>query len=84
MLRKTLVGTLDLTLEALCAGLPAGDARALREERAGILEHEAGLPRDQAGRMAGLAALPDTLEPEQNQPAAPSATPEGIPDAPNA
>lgn len=45
----------DAHLEALCAGLPVGDAEALREERAAILEHLAGLPRDEAERRAGLA-----------------------------
>lgn len=45
----------DPHLEALCAGLPAQDAEALREERAAILEHLAGLPRADAERRAGLA-----------------------------
>ena len=44
----------DPTMEALCAGLPPDDARNLREERAGILEHEAGMSRDDAERLAGL------------------------------
>lgn len=42
----------DPVLEALCAGLPCEDARALREERAGILEHQAALTRDEAERRA--------------------------------
>jgi len=43
----------DPTLEALCAGLPPGDARDLRQERAAILEHEAGFTQAQAERCAG-------------------------------
>lgn len=43
----------DPTLEALCAGLPPDDARALRQERAGILEYEAGFTRAEAERRAG-------------------------------
>ena len=42
----------DPTLEALCSGLPPGDARDLRQERAGILEHEAGFTRAEAERCA--------------------------------
>ncbi|WP_005036558.1 hypothetical protein [Holophaga foetida] len=45
----------DPTLEALCSGLPPEDAQELREERAAILEHEAGLPRAEAERRAGIA-----------------------------
>ena len=48
----------DPHLEALCAGLPALDALALREERAAILEHLAGLPRVEAERRAGLGRPP--------------------------
>ena len=48
----------DPTLEALCAGLPIDEARALREERAGILEHQAALTRDEAERRAGLSRTP--------------------------
>lgn len=44
----------DPALEALCAGLLEEDARALREERAGILEYESGIPRAEAERRAGL------------------------------
>jgi hypothetical protein len=44
----------DPTLEALCAGLPPEDALELREERAGILEHEAGFSRAEAEHRAGL------------------------------
>ena len=46
----------DEVLEALCAGLPPEDALALREERAAILEYEAGFTRDEANRRAGLAS----------------------------
>lgn len=46
---------LDSALEALCAGLPPYDALTLREERAAILEHEAGFTCDEAGARAGLA-----------------------------
>lgn len=46
--------TPDPTLEALCSGLPPEDAQALREERAAILEHEAGLTRTEAERRAGI------------------------------
>ena len=49
------VTNLDPTLERLCAGLPVEDVQALREERAAILEHLAGLPRSEAERRAGLA-----------------------------
>lgn len=44
----------DPTLEALCAGLPEDEARALREERAGILEYESAIPRAEAELRAGL------------------------------
>lgn len=43
----------DPTLEGLCAGLPPQDARALRQERAAILEYEAGFTRAEAERRAG-------------------------------
>ncbi len=43
----------DPTLEALCAGLPPQDARALRQERAAILEYEAGFTRAEAERRPG-------------------------------
>jgi len=42
----------DITLEILCSGLPEEDAWALREERAGILEHLAGLSRSEAEARA--------------------------------
>lgn len=45
---------LDLTLEALCVGLPMAEALLLREERAAILEYEGGLPRPIADSMAGV------------------------------
>lgn len=44
----------DPTLEALCAGLPQENAQALREERAAILEYEAGMSREEAEHRAGL------------------------------
>ncbi len=44
----------DLALESLCAGLPPEDARALREERAAILEFDGGLSQVEAERRAGL------------------------------
>ena len=44
----------DLILGALCAGLPPEDALGLREERAGILEFEAGFTRSEAERYVGL------------------------------
>lgn len=46
----------DPTLEALCGGLVPQDALALRDERAGILEHQAGLSRAEAERLSGLAS----------------------------
>jgi len=49
----------DEVLETLCAGLPPDDARELREERAAILEFEAGFTRGAAERLAGL--------PQQNE-----------------
>jgi len=51
--RESAPGT-DPTLEALCAGLPDDDARALREERAGILEYQAAFIRGEAERRAGI------------------------------
>jgi hypothetical protein len=47
-------GGLDLVLLALCASLPAEDAQDLREERAAILECEAGFTCADAERMAGI------------------------------
>jgi hypothetical protein len=44
----------DSNLEALCAGLPPEDAQGLREERAAILEYEAGMSREEAEHRAGL------------------------------
>ena len=44
----------DPTLKALCEGLPPLDALALRDERAGILEHQAGLSRMEAEAQAGI------------------------------
>ena len=52
------VGQVEHTLEALCAGLLPEDAGALREERAGILEFEAGLSREEAELRAGLPPSP--------------------------
>jgi len=45
----------DCTLEALCSSLPQEEAQELREERAAIMEHEAGLSRAEAERRAGIA-----------------------------
>ena len=45
----------DETLESLSAGLPSDDGRDLREERAAILEFEAGMTREEAERRAGLS-----------------------------
>lgn len=53
----------DPHLEALCAGLPVEDAEALREERAAILEHLAGLPRAEAEAHAGLGRPPSRVLP---------------------
>ena len=44
----------DPTLESLCLNLSLEDADDLRQERAGILEHEAGLTRAEAEQRAGL------------------------------
>ena len=44
----------DLVLMVLCDSMTLEDARYLREERAAILEHLAGLPRAEAERRAGL------------------------------
>ena len=46
--------TLDPTLETLCLGLPIEEAQALREERAGILEHQGGMSKPKAEAAAGL------------------------------
>lgn len=46
---------MDATLEAQAAAADAVEAEYLREERAGILEHQAGFTREEAERMAGLA-----------------------------
>jgi hypothetical protein len=48
-----MTGGTDPTLEALSSGLPPEDARALREERAAILEHEAGFTKEEAEHRAG-------------------------------
>ncbi len=45
----------DLTLEALCGAADPIEARYLREERAAILEHLAGLPSADADRRAGVS-----------------------------
>lgn len=44
----------DTTLEALCPGVDPEEAAYLREERAGVLEHEAGLGRVEAELRAGM------------------------------
>jgi len=48
-------GTLDMKLLVLCAALPPMDAQDLREERAAILEFDAGMPRAEAECRAGVA-----------------------------
>jgi len=53
--KEPILGSLtDLTLEALCIAADPEEARYLREERAAILEHLAGLPRVEAERRAGM------------------------------
>jgi hypothetical protein len=52
--REALEAWTDPILETLCADLQPEDAEMLREERAAILEFEAGLERHQADRKAGL------------------------------
>ncbi len=44
----------DPIMEALCLGLPAEEARDMREERAGILEYLGGMSRPIAEGRAGL------------------------------
>lgn len=44
----------DSELEARCCGADPEEAAYLREERAGILEHEAGLCRMEAELRAGM------------------------------
>lgn len=46
----------DPFLARLCLDLPHDEAQALREERAGILEHEAGFTREEAEARAGIAS----------------------------
>lgn len=48
----------DPALEALCAGLTPEDARELREERAAILEFEAGFSRAEAEARASVELHP--------------------------
>jgi len=48
----------NTTLETLCIGLPLKDAQELREERAAILEYQAGLSREDAEHLAGLHRAP--------------------------
>ena len=48
----------DPGLDALCNFLPLADAVALREERAGILEYEAGFTRAEAEARAGITPRP--------------------------
>jgi len=52
--REALEAWTDPILETLCAGLQPEEIEALREERAAILEFEAGFGRRQAERKAGL------------------------------
>lgn len=47
----------DAELEARCAGADPEEAAYLREERAGILEHDGGLARTEAELRAGLSNL---------------------------
>ena len=47
----------DPAMEALCTALPPADAWELREERAAILEFEAGFTRAEAERRAGLGQI---------------------------
>jgi hypothetical protein len=49
-----LLEAMDPSLEALCSTLKPEDAQDLREERAAILEHEAGMSREEAERRAGI------------------------------
>jgi hypothetical protein len=44
----------DMTLDALCARADPEEAAYLREERAGILEHDGGLCRLEAELRAGI------------------------------
>ena len=44
----------DPTLETRGSGLPLEAAQDLREERAAIIEYEAGFSREDAERMAGI------------------------------
>lgn len=48
------VHVFDPTLKPLLSGLPPEEAQALRAERAGIIEYEAGFTRAEAERRAGL------------------------------
>jgi hypothetical protein len=60
-LKVELLGLLrDTTLEAQCAGVDPEEAEYLRQERAAILEHEAGLSSAEAELRAGL--YQNTLE----------------------
>ena len=52
------VSSLDPTLERLCSGLPVEDIRDLREERAAILEYEAGFSRAKAEAKALEEIMP--------------------------
>ena len=47
---------MDGTLEAGCAGADPIEAEYLRQERAGILEHEAGFTREETEARLGLAS----------------------------
>ena len=54
LLRFLAPKALDLVLLTMCAILPPEDAQDLRQERAAILEYEAGFPRVVAECLAGL------------------------------
>jgi len=54
---ELLVLVADSELEARCAGADPKEAAYLREERAGILEHDGGICRMEAELRAGLPNL---------------------------
>lgn len=51
----------DPTLEPLCTGLPLEASQELREERAAILEYEAGFSREEAERLAGICGAREAV-----------------------
>lgn len=56
----------DVELEARCAGAGPEEAAYLREERAGIQEHDGGLCRGEAELRAGLTMDPTMDTPHRN------------------